>query len=456
MEGKTLSVPFSLEAEMAVIGACFMYPNLLNRAIMELSEEDFYDERNRNIFSVLKTLYDANPAVDFTIFLNYIEQRGLVEKCGGREHLAQIIDTVNVATGSVLFERYISIIKDKSIKRSIINAFQESVKMAYEDNEEADKILDKVESVIFDIRTRGLRISDWRSVADVIREVHNVIDARMEGRISSGSLHTGFTDLDNIIGGFQPGEWVILAARPSVGKTAFVLNIHRNLAYEGIPTAMFSLEMSAELICMRLLSMESKIPMTKFKEGYIDRSELPRFTKAVENIMEMPIYIDDTGNMDIFELRSKARIAVKEFGVRMISIDYLQLLSLGASVGKKMSRAEELAKISRSIKSLAKELGITIIGLSQVAREVEKRAEKKPLLSDLRESGALEQDADIVIFLYRPNQDKDTNLITVEVAKNRNGAQGKAELNFIKEYMRFENLAETGEYAVEEDDDIPI
>lgn len=454
VDKKEIHLPYSLEAEMAVLGACFYYPKLLNKAIMELSEEDFYDERNKTIFSVLKTLSDENPTVDFTLFLDYISKRDLVGKCGGEEYLGKIIDMVNVATGEVLFEKYISIIKDKFIKRSIINAFSDAVRMSYDDNEDAEKILDKVESIIFDIRTKGLRISDWKSVSDIVRNIHNTIDAKMEGRIISGTIHTGFSEVDNIIGGFQPGEWVILAARPSVGKTAFVLNIHRNLAFEGIPTAMFSLEMSAELIVMRLLAMESRIPMRNLKEGIVTREQLTNLTRAVENIMEMPIYIDDTGNMDIFELRSKARIAVKEFGVKMISIDYLQLLSLGAASTRKMSRAEELAKISRSIKSLAKELNITIIGLSQVTREVEKRAEKKPLLSDLRESGALEQDADIVIFLYRPDKE-DKNTVAVDVAKNRNGAQGETRLFFQKEYMRFENLS-TGEDYIEEDDEIPI
>jgi replicative DNA helicase len=259
--------------------------------------------------------------------------------------------------------------------------------------------------------------------------------------------------LDGIIGGFHPGEWVIIAARPSVGKTAFVLNIHRNLALEGIPSAMFSVEMSAELITMRLISMESGIPMKSLKSAYISRQELPKLTRAIENIENMPIYIDDTGNLDIFELRSKARMAVKEFGVKMISIDYLQLLTLGYKVSRKMSRAEELAKISRSIKDLAKELNITIIGLSQVTREVEKRPTKKPLLSDLRESGALEQDADVVIFLYKPEKDKE-NVIVVDVAKNRNGAQGETKLYFHKEIMRFESI---GGYEVSvEDEDLGI
>ncbi len=457
MEGK-IEVPYSIEAEKAIIGACIFYPKLLNRAVMEIDEEDFYDERNKILFSSLKTLFESNPMVDFTLLINYLQERNLLGKVGA-DYIAEVIDTVNVATGEVLFNKYISIIKDKSIKRTVIQSFNEAVRMAYEDNEDAEKILDRVESIIFDIRTKGLRMSDWKSVSEVVRNIHGDIDARMEGKMVSGTIHTGYTDIDKIIGGFQPGEWVILAARPSVGKTAFMLNIHRNLAHERIPTAMFSLEMSAELITMRLLAMESAIPLRNLKEAVITRNQLYNLTRAVENIMDMPIYIDDTGNMDIFELKSKARVAVKEFGVKMISIDYLQLLSLGALTGKKMSRAEELAKISRNIKSLAKELGITVIGLSQVTREVEKRTEKKPLLSDLRESGALEQDADIVIFLFRPAQydkSEDENLVIVEVAKNRNGPQGEARLNFFREYMRFENRATFEEGYVEDDDEIPI
>jgi replicative DNA helicase len=448
------NLPHYLEAEVSILGACLVYPELINRAVMELSEEDFYDERNRTIFSVIKLLHESHPAVDLTIFLDEIRKRNLVEKCGGERYLAEMVyNTVNIAQGKVLFEKYIKILKDKSVKRKLIGAFEEAVRMAYEDNEDAERILDKVESVVFDIRTRGLRVSDWKSVGNVARGVYESIDARLSGFSSYSAIYSGFGDLDGIIGGFHPGEWVIIAARPSVGKTAFVLNIHRNLALEGIPSAMFSVEMSAELITMRLISMESGIPMKSLKSAYISRQELPKLTRAIENIENMPIYVDDTGNLDIFELRSKARMAVREFGVKMISIDYLQLLTLGYKVSRKMSRAEELAKISRSIKDLAKELNITIIGLSQVTREVEKRPTKKPLLSDLRESGALEQDADVVIFLYKPEKDKE-NVIVVDVAKNRNGAQGETKLYFHKEIMRFESI---GGYEVSvEDEDLGI
>ncbi len=445
------NLPHYLEAEVSILGACLVYPELINRAIMELSEDDFYDERNRTIFSVIKLLYESNPTVDFTVLFEEIKKRNLLEKCGGEKYLAEIIyNVVNFTQGKVLFEKYIKILKDKAIKRKLIGAFEDAVRMAYEDNEDAEKILDKVESVIFDIRTRGLRASDWKSIGGVAKEVYGSLDAKLSGFDTYSAIYSGFVDLDGIIGGFHPGEWVIIAARPSVGKTAFVLNIHRNLALEGIPSAIFSLEMSAELITMRIISMESGIPMKSLKSAYISRHEIPRLTRAIENIENMPIYIDDTGNMDIFELRSKARMAVKEFGVKMISIDYLQLLTLGYKVSRKMSRAEELAKISRSIKDLAKELNITIIGLSQVTREVEKRNTKKPLLSDLRESGALEQDADIVIFLYKPEKDRE-NLIMVDVAKNRNGAQGETKLYFNKEIMRFESVAEQESYAEEED-----
>jgi len=444
------NLPHYLEGEISLLGACLVYPELINRAVMELSEEDFYDERNRTIFSVIKLLHESYPAVDVTIFLDEIRKRNLIEKCGGEKYLAEMIyNTVNIAQGKVLFEKYIKIIKDKAIKRKLVGAFEEAVRMAYEDNEDAEKILDKVESVVFDIRTRGLRVSDWKSVGSVARGVYESIDSRLSGINTYSAIYSGFGDLDGIVGGFHPGEWVIIAARPSVGKTAFVLNIHRNLALEGIPSAMFSLEMSAELITMRLISMESGISMKSLKSAFISRQEIPRLTRAIENIESMPIYIDDTGNMDIFELRSKARMAVREFGVKMISIDYLQLLTLGYKVSRKMSRAEELAKISRSIKDLAKELNITIIGLSQVTREVEKRNTKKPLLSDLRESGALEQDADIVIFLYKPEKERE-NIIAIDVAKNRNGAQGETKLYFHKEIMRFENISEQ-EISMEED-----
>ncbi len=435
-----IKVPNNPDAEMGVLSACLYKPDLLARAVVELQEEDFYDPRHRLLFSALKSLYNESPAVDGALLLEYLRKRNLLDKVGGLPYLAEVFDRIRGSVALSLFEQYVRIVKDKSIKRGIINTFSDTIKLAYEDELDADTILDRAEKEIFDIRMRTVRSAQWVPVGDVALRLLNTLEARVSGDLPSEAVLTGFTKLDHITGGFRPGEWIIVAARPSVGKTAFVLNVHRNMALEGIPTAMFSLEMTAEALAMRLLAMESGIPMFMLREGRITVKDLPKLADAVERIMEMPFYIDVTHGIDIFEIRSKARMVVQEYGVRMVSIDYLQLMDLKGGRGKNMTRAEELAKISRSLKILAGELGVSVVGISQVSREVEKRADKKPTMADLRESGALEQDADIILLLYRPGQydkEADETLVEVEVAKNRQGSQGTVKLHFYREFMKF-------------------
>ena len=453
-----IKVPHNTDAEMAVLSACLYKPDLLARAVVELQEDDFYDPRNRLLFSALKSLYNENPAVDGALLLEYLRKRNLLDRVGGLPYLAEVFDRIRGSVALSLFDQYVRIVKDKSIKRGIINTFSETIKLAYEDEMDADTILDRAEKEIFDIRMRTVKSAQWVPVGEVAMRLLNTLEARVSGDLPSEAVLTGFSRLDSITGGFRPGEWIIVAARPSVGKTAFVLNVHRNMALEGIPTAMFSLEMTAEALAMRLLAMESGIPMFMLREGKITTKDLPKLADAVERIMEMPFYIDVTHGIDIFEIRSKARMVVQEYGVRMISIDYLQLMDLKGGRGKNMTRAEELAKISRSLKILAGELGVSIVGISQVSREVEKRADKKPTMADLRESGALEQDADIILLLYRPGQydkDADETLVEVEVAKNRQGSQGTVKLHFYREFMKFADWHEEDGSIEEVEQDLP-
>ncbi len=450
--------PHNLDAEMGVLSACLYKPDLLARAVVDLQEEDFYDPRHRILFSALKALYNESPAVDGPLLLEYLRKRNLLDKVGGLPYLAEVFDRIRGSVALSLFEQYVKIVKDKAIKRGIINTFSETVRLAYEDELDADTILDRAEKEIFDIRMRTVRSAQWIPVGDVAMRLLNTLEAKVSGDLPSEAVLTGFSRLDNITGGFRPGEWIIVAARPSVGKTAFVLNIHRNMALEGVPTAMFSLEMTAEALAMRLLAMESGIPMFMLREGRITVKDLPKLADAVERIMEMPFYIDVSHGIDIFEIRSKARMVVQEYGVRMISIDYLQLMDLKGGRGKNMTRAEELAKISRSLKILAGELGVSIVGISQVSREVEKRADKKPTMADLRESGALEQDADIILLLYRPGQydkEADETLVEVEVAKNRQGSQGTVKLHFYREFMKFADWTEEDGSIEEVEQDLP-
>ncbi len=453
-----IKVPHNPDAEIAVLSACLYKPDLLARAIVELQEDDFYDPRHRLLFSALKSLYNETSAVDGAILLEYLKKHNLLDKVGGLNYLAEVFDRIRGSVSLSLFEQYLRIVKDKAIKRGIINTFSETIRLAYEDEMDADNILDRAEKEIFDIRMRTIKSAQWVPVGDVARRLLDTLEARVSGDLPPEAVLTGFKKLDEITGGFRPGEWIIVAARPSVGKTAFVLNIHRNMALDGIPTAMFSLEMTAEALAMRLLALESGIPMFMLREGRITVKDLPRLADAVERMMEMPFYIDVTHGIDIFEIRSKARMVVQEYGVKMISIDYLQLMDLRGGRGKNMTRAEELAKISRSLKILAGELGVSIVGISQVSREVEKRADKKPTMADLRESGALEQDADIILLLYRPGQydkDADESLVEVDVAKNRQGSQGTVKLHFYREFMRFADWHEEDGSIEEVEEDVP-
>ncbi len=455
-----ISPPHSLEAEMGLLSACLYKPELLGKAVVELQEEDFYDERHRLLFSALKSLYSESGVLDAAILLEHLKKRDILEKVGGIPYLSEIFDRVRGTISLALFEQYLKIVKDKSIKRGIINTFSETVRLAYEDELDSDTLLDRAEKEIFDMRMRTIRGTQWIPVGEIAMNLLNKLEARVSGELPHEAVPTGFRHLDEITGGFRPGEWIIVAARPSVGKTAFVLNVHRNMALSGIPTAMFSLEMSAEAIAMRMLSMESGIPMYNLREGRIGPKDLPRLADAVERIMEMPFYIDITHGIDIFEIRSKARMVVKEYGVKMISVDYLQLMDLKGLRARNMTRAEELAKISRSLKILAGELNVSIVGISQVSREVEKRADKKPTMADLRESGALEQDADIILLLYRPgryDKDVDETLVEVDVAKNRQGALGTVKLHFYAERMRFVDWEEEDESIEElEGDSMPF
>jgi len=444
---------------MAILSACLYKPELLAKAIVELREEDFYDPKHRLLFAAMKSLYNENTVVDGALLIEFLRKRNLLEKVGGIPYLTEIFDSIRGSASLALFEQYLKIVKDKSIKRGIINTFSETIRLAYEDELDADAILDRAEKEIFDIRMRTMRSTQWVPVGDVAMNLLNKIEARLSGDLPPEAILTGFRHLDKITGGFRPGEWIIVAARPSVGKTAFVLNIHRNMALDGIPTAMFSLEMTAEALAMRLLSLESGIPMNIIREGRLTIRELPKLADAVERLMDMPFYIDVSHGIDIFEIRSKARMVVQEYGVKMISIDYLQLMDLRGGRGKNMTRAEELAKISRSLKILAGELGVSIVGISQVSREVEKRADKKPTMADLRESGALEQDADIILLLYRPGQydkEADDSLVEVEVAKNRQGSQGTVKLHFYREFMRFADWHDEDESIEHVEGDLPF
>lgn len=431
--------PYSIEAEMSVLGAMLLDENALFKGMEFLKPDDFYLENHRAIFKVLSELFFQKKKVDVLTIKDELLKRELLEKVGGASYLATLVDSV---ISPALIDQHIQLVLEKSIYRNVIQVVTQILEQAYREELPADELLDVAEHRILEIREKRIK-SPFIPVEKVISNVFESIVELMEHKRTVTGIPSGFTDLDRMTSGFQKGDLVILASRPSMGKTSFALNILRYLAVErSIPVAIFSLEMSKEQLVQRLLCMEARFDAQKVRKGMISSREMPKLTAAADRLKRAPIYIDDTPAIDLLELRAKARRIRKDAGVEFIVVDYLQLVK-----GPKESenRQQEISAISRSLKALAKELNIPIMAVSQLSRAVEQRADKRPQLSDLRESGAIEQDADTVIFIYRPElyepAPEEEGIAEIIIGKQRNGPVGKVKLAFIKQYMRFEDLA---------------
>ncbi len=433
--------PQSLEAEVSVLGGVLLENEALNRALEVVNEGDFYREAHRQIFSALLHLYERNEPADLITLSEVLKKRDALEEVGGIEYLNFLVNSVPTAANIAY---YAKIIKEKSILRKLINRATEIINLGFGDAGDVDESLDRAERLIFEISEDRVRPSFF-PIKDIIKASFKTIENLYEKKQLITGVPTGFTKLDDLTSGLQPSDLIIVAGRPSMGKTALALNITQHAAIEdGIPSAIFSLEMSKEQLALRLLCSEAKVDAHRLRGGFLSETDWPKLTRAAGSLSEAPIFIDDTPGLTVLEMRAKSRRLKAEHNLGLVVVDYLQLMRGRAN---SETREQEISDISRSLKALAKELRLPVIALSQLNRKVEDRGDRRPQLADLRESGAIEQDADVIIFLYRDelyNRSEDNphkGKAEIIVGKQRNGPTDKFELAFLDKYTCFENLS---------------
>ena len=438
------TLPHNLEAERSVLGAILVHNDAFNTAAQVIDGRDFYRDAHRRIFNRMVTLSERGEAIDFVTLKEELSRAGELEDVGGPAYVASLVDGVPRATN---VEYYARIVKEKATLRNLIYAANKILSTAYDAEQEPDLILDEAESSIFAVADDRLK-AGFVQMRDLVKDNFPKIEQLFEHKRLVTGVPTGFVDLDEMTRGLQPGDLVIIAARPSMGKTSLVLNIAQHVAVQpDMTVGFFSLEMSKEALFIRLLTSEAQIDSHRLMSGAIGQKDYGRISHALEALSAMRLFIDDTANVSVLEMRAKSRRLQAEHGLSMIVVDYIQLMS---GRGRFENRTLELASISRSMKGLAKELGVPIVVLSQLSRAPEARADHRPQLSDLRESGALEQDADVVMLIYRDdayNRDPnnpDAGIAELIVAKQRNGPTGVVRLAFLREQTRFANLAAGG------------
>ncbi len=433
-------MPHNIEAEMAVLGAMILDRKAILSAVELIKKEDyFYYEKHRQLYKTIIQLYENNIPVDLVTLSNELKKENLLELIGGEIYLTELLD--NVATTANI-SHYARIVVDLYTSRKLIVICQEIARNGIQQGDDIDVLLDKAETNIFSLRDN--RITEgFIHIRPLLAQNFDLIEKLSEGTIDMRGIPSGFVELDAITSGFQKGNVIVVAGRPSMGKTSIALNIGVNTSVnEKKPVGIFSLEMTRDEVTMRLLCSEARVNYQNIRNGEIKKSEWPKLTRAAGVLSEAELYIDDTAGLSLSVLGARARRIKDKTNMELLVIDYLQLIE-----GPKMdSREREVATISRTLKKLAKELDIPIIVVSQLSRAVEKRPDKRPMLSDLRESGTIEQDADVVIFLYRDeyyHKDKEESqgIAEVNVAKYRNGPIGNTKLTFLKEYAKFENLS---------------
>jgi replicative DNA helicase len=432
--------PQSLEAERAVLGAMLLESRAVAKAIEILDESCFYRPAHRQIFRALIGLWERKEdAIDGVAVAEELRRMGSFDAVGGAATLAGLLNSVATAAN---VEYHAQIVKEKAILRRLIEVATEIAAQAYQAEESPADLLDRAERAMFAIADTRIRKGFVR-VRELVTPAIKRIEKLYEEKKPVTGVSTGFTDLDHMTSGFQNGDLIILAGRPSMGKTSLALNMASHVALRtGMGVGVFSLEMSMEQLLLRILCSEARIGAHRVRTGYLRDKEWPLLIAAAGQLMEAPIYIDDTPAMSVLEMRAKARRLKAETNLGLIVVDYLQLMSGG---GRVESRQQEISEISRGLKALAKELKVPVLALSQLSRAVEARSEHRPMLSDLRESGAIEQDADIVCFVYREEHYKRTDdnegIGEVIIGKQRNGPVGVVKVYFNAEYTRFENLA---------------
>lgn len=431
--------PHDIEAEQAVIGSMLTDKDAIMSAVEVLKEDDFYREDNKIIYSAILNLYNRAQPVDIITLKSELQAMNQLEAVGGLEYIAVLPDKVPT-TANV--EQYIKIVEEKSALRALIKTANELITLGYDPTQDVEDILDAAERKIFDVM-QGRNQTGYSSIKDILVDSFTELEQLYNQKQRITGVPTGFADLDYMTAGLHPSDLVIVAARPAMGKSAFALNIATNAAVRAnTPVVIFSLEMSKEQMTNRILCSEAMVDSNKVRTGKVDDDDWAKLAAASGQLSEAPIYIDDTPGITVMEMRAKCRKLKLEKGIGLVVIDYIQLVQGSNKRGG--SREQEISEISRSLKILAKEIGAPVIALSQLSRAVEQRPDHRPMLSDLRESGAIEQDADIVTFLYRDdyyNPDTERkNIAEVIVAKHRAGSTGTVELLWLGNYTKFANL----------------
>ncbi len=431
------SFPFSAEAEAGVLGAFLLDNTLVDKHIQELKNTDFFVFKNKLIFEAIERLYFSRSMIDNVILKDDLVRHGVFEEIGGISYLVYLQENISVLG---LLEQYILIVKEKAYLRRIIHEASNIISECYSQNISGiSSIVDKAEKLLFDIVSRQIKKSFLSLDVCLKNAFDGLANAKSSFKGVTG-ISTGYVLLDDMTSGFQPGDLIILAARPSMGKTALALCFAKNASSFGIPVGISSLEMSADQLVLRILACDSRIRLSSLRGGVLNAEEWLALTNSAARLSKMKIFIDDTPMQTISDIRTKARKLVLEHGIKILIVDYLQLVH---SYKKFESRHHEVSEVSRFLKALAKELAIPVIALSQLSRGVEGRVDKRPMLSDLRDSGAIEQDADLILFLYRDSvynkESNDTSAAEIIIGKQRNGPTGTVMTRYIREYTLFED-----------------
>ncbi|TFE25387.1 replicative DNA helicase [Cohnella luojiensis] len=431
--------PQNLEAEQAVLGAILLEAEALITSMERLKAEDFYSVSHQRIFEAMVALNDDNEPIDLITLTARLQDLGQMDEIGGVMYLAKLANSVPTAAN---VEYYAQIVEEKSILRRLIRTATQIVSNGYATEDDVGVLLNDAEARIMEVSSRR-SATGFISIRDVLMEVFEKVEFLYNHKGGVSGIPSGFIDLDKMTNGFQRSDLIIVAARPSVGKTAFALNVAQNVAVRASETvAIFSLEMSAPQLVQRIICAESNVDATRMRTGHLEGDDWEKLSMAIGSLSEAQIYIDDTPGITVSDIRAKCRRLKKEKGLGMILIDYLQLIQGRGKAGE--NRQQEVSEISRTLKQIARELEVPVIALSQLSRGVEQRQDKRPMMSDLRESGSIEQDADIVAFLYRDDYyDKESekkNIIEIIIAKQRNGPVGTVELVFLKNFNKFVSL----------------
>ena len=435
------SLPSSVDAERSLLGSILVNNENYYRIVEFLRPEDFYLDSHRVIFRNMTGLMENSRAIDLITLQDELLRNASLESAGGIGYLSGLLEGIPYLTN---IEHYIDIVRDKSLLRQMINSASKVISECFDQAEPADAILDQAEQTLFNLSEHRTK-SGFVSVAEMEEDTQKLLTKLYEDKEMITGVSTGFTDLDRMTSGFQPGDLVILAARPSMGKTALALNVAQHVALKkGLPVGIFSLEMSKQQLLMRFLCAESLVDAHKVRTGYIGKDDFRQLIDALATVTRAPLYIDDSSSLTIMEMRAKARRLKAEHGLSLLIVDYLQLMS---GYGRVENRVQEISGISRGLKALAKELEVPVVALSQLSRAPEQRqGDHRPQLSDLRESGSIEQDADVVLFIYREEvykrDEENEGKADLIISKQRNGPIGNVKLAFLKQYTKFETLLE--------------